>query len=216
MVWLILKSSAMIRKLDETQLKDATHYLVEKDAGLKKIFQQYGYPPLWDRPATFASLVHIILEQQVSLASARAAYQNLHDHLLGYISPDNFLTINDEKLRAIGFSRQKTGYTRGVANAIQTGALALDTLHQKSDDAVKQALMELKGIGHWTADIYMLMCLQRPDVLPCGDIALYEAYRVLYQHPTRPQFAEFEKATAHWKPFRSVGARLLWHFYLSR
>lgn len=205
----------MIQKLDEKLLQEATHWLAERDSALARVFQLYGYPPLWSRKPEFSTLVHIILEQQVSLASANAAFQRLKQHLEDQITPGNFLSVNDQTLKEIGFSRQKTGYVRSLATEILERQLNLDDLDQLNDEAVRHRLKKLKGIGDWTADIYLSECLLRPDILPKGDIAMQEAFRVLKGLNDRPKHEDFVKQTLHWRPWRSVGSRMLWHFYLS-
>lgn len=203
----------MILKLDDSSLQEATHWLVERDAALARVFQQYGYPPLWARAPGFSTLVHMILEQQVSLASANAAFQRLQEKLVAVV-PQAFLKLDDDALRNIGFSRQKTNYARGLATELLEGRLDLEELEHLPDEAVRQRLTALKGIGHWTADIYLSECLMRPDILPKGDIAMQEAFRVLKNLPERPQHEDFIEQTLHWQPWRSVGSRMLWHFYL--
>ena len=203
----------MILNLDEQNLLSATDYLVQQDYALAHIVQQYGYPPLWVREHGFSSLVHIILEQQVSLESAKAAFNRLQA-FTGVLSPANFLEINDDDLLRIGFSRQKKKYVRGLAEAILKDDFMLEKLPLLPDHLVREYMKRLNGVGDWTADIYLTFCLRRPDILPKGDIALYEAIKTLKQLPKRPDYAAFESLTAHWRPWRSVGARLLWHFYL--
>lgn len=200
--------------LDDPALQQASHWLAGRDPALAMVLERHGYPPLWARAPGFATLVYIILEQQVSLASAKAAFQRLEAHLNGNVTPALFSEIPDETLRGIGFSRQKTRYARLLAEAVLEGEIDLKNLHTLPDEAVRTELKRLKGIGDWTADIYLLMCLLRPDVLPQGDIALLEAYKRLNGLANRPDHASFTAGTLHWRPWRSVGARLLWHFYL--
>lgn len=204
----------MILKLNESNLREATHLLAERDETMARVFRQYGYPPLWSREPGFATLVHMILEQQVSLASANAAFARLRQHLDGQITTESFLDISDETMRTIGFSRQKISYARGLAVALNSRQLELTSLDTLPDHQVKAALTTLKGIGEWTADIYLSECLLRTDILPKGDIALLEAFRTLHQLSERPTHPYFETATEHWRPWRSVGVRMLWHFYL--
>lgn len=204
----------MILKLDEINLKEATHWLAARDEAMARVLDQYGYPPLWARQPGFATLLHIILEQQVSLASANAAFNRLREHL-GVITPDAFLGLGDVVLRQIGFSRQKMLYARSLAEAIRTAAFEPEKLEMLPDDTVRQQMKQLKGIGDWTADIYLSECLLRTDILPKGDIAMQEAFKVLKALPARPAHPEFEEGTSHWRPWRSVGTRMLWHFYLS-
>lgn len=200
-------------RLNENNLAPAADWLGERDPALARVLKKYGYPPLWAREPGFASLVHIILEQQVSLASARAAFQRLQDWT-GSITPTNLLNINDEGMLQIGFSRQKKQYARGLAEAVLNGRFDFELIESMPDEVLRPYMKSLKGVGDWTIDVYALMCLLRPNILPKGDIALYESYRVLYAHPNRPNHALFEASTQHWQPYRSVGARLLWHFYL--
>lgn len=203
----------MIVKLDEINLREAASWLADRDEALAHVLQQYGPPPLWARTPGFSTLVHIILEQQVSLASANAAFQKLKS-IIDPVQPDAFLSLSDETLRNIGFSRQKTLYCRNLALALNSGDFNLEQLDQLSDEAVSQEMKRLKGIGDWTADIYLSECLMRPDILPKGDIAMQEAFRVLNDLPKRPVHEDFVQATTHWRPWRSVGARMLWHYYL--
>lgn len=201
--------------LNETSLAVAAQTLATSDPDLARIVVAYGLPPLWAREPGFATLIHIILEQQVSLASAQAAFERLRV-ALGAITPDNLLTLNDAELKTIGFSRQKTLYARLLAQAILDRQLEMDALHSMADDEVRTTLKQLKGIGDWTADIYLLMALGRPDVWPRGDLALVVAMQRLKQLPTRPTAEEFARLGEPWKPFRAVAARMLWHFYLSQ
>ena len=203
----------MIIKLNETNLPEAAAWLAEQDQGLALVLEKYGPPPLWSRRPGFSTLVHMILEQQVSLASANAAFQKLLAKV-GSLHPETFLLLDDQDLRAIGFSRQKITYTRSLAQTLLAGGLDLEKLEHLSDEAVSHELKRLKGIGDWTADIYLSECLLRPDILPQGDIAMQEAFRVLNGLEKRPLHVDFLRATEHWRPWRSVGTRMLWHFYL--
>jgi DNA-3-methyladenine glycosylase II len=188
--------------------------LAAADPVLGRVYKLYGPPPLWDRDPGFGTLLNIILEQQVSLASAKACFDKLTAHL-GDVTPAALLTLNDADLKTIGFSRQKTAYARHLSEAIIEKHIDLDGLYLLSDADVKAELIKLKGVGEWTSDIYLLMALLRPDVMPRGDIALHEAYRKLTGGDKRPGSDEFIVMAEKWKPYRSVAARLLWHFYLS-
>lgn len=200
--------------LDESSLAQACQRLAARDADLARALGAYGLPPLWARPAGFATLVHIILEQQVSLASARAAYEKLRA-VLGSITPQNFLGLGDEALKSIGFSRQKTLYCRELALAVLDGSLDLERLPDAEDEDARVALKRIKGIGDWTADIYLLMVLCRPDILPRGDLALLIALREVKNLPARPTHEAFLALAEAWRPYRAVAARILWHHYLS-
>ena len=204
----------MIKKLDEKNLTKACEKLSAQDEDLAFIFRTYGAPPLWAREPGFATLVHIILEQQVSLASALSAFNKLKEKL-GAITPEGVLSLTDAELKAAYFSRQKIVYARELAGAIKNGSLNLESLENLSEDSVKSELKKIKGIGDWTADIYLLMAMLRPDVMPRGDLALHVAWQKLKSPERRPAADEFLKIAEKWKPLRSVAARLLWHFYLS-
>lgn len=201
-------------KLDEKKLVTACEKLAETDTDLAFIFENYGTPPLWKRGANFATLVHIILEQQVSLASALSAFNKLSEKT-GEITPENILKLSDEELKACYFSRQKTVYVRELAKAILSGELNLESLENLSDANAKTELKKIKGIGDWTADIYLLMAMLRADVMPKGDLALHVAWKKLKKLEHAPNSDEFQIIAERWKPFRAVAARLLWHFYLS-
>jgi DNA-3-methyladenine glycosylase II len=204
----------MIKTLDEKKLIAACENLSKQDENLKLIYETYGKPPLWKREANFATLVHIILEQQVSLASALSAFNKLQEKL-GEITPEAVLKLSDEELKAAYFSRQKTVYVRELAKAILDKSLNLADLEMLSDEEVKVELKQIKGIGDWTADIYLLMAMLRADVMPKGDLALHVAWQKLTKSENRPNSDEFQQIALKWKPLRAVAARLLWHFYLS-
>ena len=201
------------KRLTAKGLSTTCAYLAS-DPCLARIYALYGTPPLWDRPPGFATLLQIILEQQVSLASAKACFDKLAAQL-GDVSPENLLSLTDAELKAIGFSRQKTSYARYLAEAVLDHRIDLDNLDRLHDAEVKVELVKLKGVGEWTSDIYLLMALLRPDVMPKGDIALHSAWSLVSGEP-RPGPEEFLKIAERWRPHRSTAARLLWHFYLSK
>jgi DNA-3-methyladenine glycosylase II len=199
--------------LTDKRLAAACRELAAADPHLGHVFHTYGTPPLWDREPGFATLLQIILEQQVSLASAKACFDKLTSRL-GRVTPELVLTLDDAEMKAVGFSRQKTAYARHLSEAFLEKRIDLDGLHHLPDHEVKAELIKLKGIGEWTSDIYLLMALLRPDVMPKGDIALHSAWHKLSGAP-RPTSDEFIVIAQRWRPFRSSAARLLWHFYLS-
>lgn len=202
------------KPLNKRTLAAACRSLSEADPICRLVHETYGTPPLWDRSPDFATLLQIILEQQVSLASAKACFDKLAAHL-GEVSPAGLLSLNDAELKTVGFSRQKAAYARHLSEAVIDKRIDLDGLHLLPDAEVKAELIKLKGVGEWTSDIYLLMALLRPDVMPKGDIALHAAYQKLTGAGKRPASDEFVIIAEKWKPFRSVAARLLWHFYLS-
>lgn len=201
-------------RLTRQRLADAVTVLTRRDPDLAAVVQRHGPPPLWARRPGFGTLLHIILEQQVSLASARAAYRKL-GALAAPLTPASFLALDDAALKAVGFSRQKTAYGRGLALALASGALDLAALNRADDDAVRAALTRVKGIGPWSAEVYLLMVLRRPDAWPTGDLALALAAQRVKRLPTHPGPAALEALGDQWQPWRAVAARLLWHDYLS-
>ena len=201
--------------LTDASLVAAVAELADRDPDLAAIVARHGPPPLWDREPGFATLLHIILEQQVSLASARAAFDRLRA-AADPLNPSRFLDLSDEELLAVGFSRQKARYGRALARAIEAGTLELDGLHRLDDAEVHEALERIPGIGPWTSTIYLLMVLLRPDLWPAGDIALAESVGEVKGLGRRPDAAEMAELGESWRPWRSVAARLFWHDYLAR
>ncbi|GAA3351547.1 DNA-3-methyladenine glycosylase [Amorphoplanes nipponensis] len=178
------------------------------------IVARFGPPPAWDREPGFVTLVRIVLEQQVSLASAQAAFDRL-GAVVAPLTPRGFLLLDDAQLLAVGFSRQKARYVRALAAAVRDGSLELDALAGMDDETVDAALRAVPGIGPWTATIYRLMALGRPDAWPVHDIALAQAVAELWELPARPSPAEMLTIAEDWRPWRAIAARLLWHYYLS-
>ena len=200
--------------LGDDGLQRAVRLLSRRDADLRSVVKQFGAPPMWARESGFSTLLHIILEQQVSLASARAAHNKLLE-LAFPLTPQRFLKLDDATLKAVGFSRQKSVYGRELARSIFEGLLDLDALGSMDDAAVRSELVKIKGVGRWTADIYLLMVLRRPDIWPTGDLALAVAAQKVKRLRSRPTPDELDEISAPWKPWRAVAARILWHYYLS-
>ena len=196
-------------------LKRGLRYLSETDRDLAAVVRRLGPPPMWAREPGFPTLVRIMLEQQVSLASARAVYERLLA-VCEPLEPARLVALDDARLRAAGFSRQKIAYVRDLAWHILDGRLDLPALALMDDDAVRAELVRVKGIGHWTSDIYLLMALRRPDAWPSLDLALAVAAQEIKRLPGRPTRDELEELAAAWRPWRAVAARVLWRHYLSR
>src|SRR5258708_16092190 len=189
--------------------------LASRDRDLARVLEAIGPPPMWARKPGFGTLLHIILEQQVSLASAQAAYDKLL--ALGKpLTPERFLTYDDGTLRAAGFSWQKAHYGRILAQAVADGNLNLHRLSRLDDRRARTALINIEGIGPWTAEIYLLMVLRRADAWPVGDLALALAMRKVKKLADVPGPAELESLAAGWRPWRAVAARILWHDYLTQ
>jgi len=201
--------------LNEDLFVQGVRFLADRDAHLAEVVETYGQPPLWVREPGFPTLVYIILEQQVSLASAKAAFDRLNASVRP-LTPKRFLKLTDAELLRIGFSRQKTLYTRLLADSLARRHFDLRYLHDLHDDAARKMLIALKGIGRWTADIYLLSALRRPDIWPVGDLALATAVQEVKRFRKRPSPEHLEKLSQPWRPYRAVAARLFWHAYLSK
>ncbi|HEV8503776.1 MAG TPA: DNA-3-methyladenine glycosylase 2 family protein [Chitinophagaceae bacterium] len=189
--------------------------LARKDKHLKSIIKQFGYPPIWTRKANFQTLIHIILEQQVSLASARAALNKLKEKI-GTITPKKLLALSDEELKACYFSRQKTVYARCLGNAIVSREVMLKNFPDLDDAEIRQQLKTIKGIGDWTVDVYLLFALQRADVFPLGDLAMVKALKEVKQLPKETKQEELLKLAEKWRPYRSIATMLFWHYYIEK
>ena len=185
------------------------------DADLAAIITKYGNPPQWKREQGFATLIQIILEQQVSLSSAKATFKRLNNKL-DILTPESFLTLNDLQLKEIGFSRQKTSYGRNLSQAIMEGILHINTLEKLDDFTVKKKLTQIKGIGDWTADMYLMMALQRLDIFPSKDLAVATAIKEIKKLAVRPSQKELELIAKAWQPYRAIATMILWHYYLNR
>ena len=199
----------------QQNLNQLCNELASRDASFTGIISVYGYPSFWSRPNTFESLVHIILEQQVSLASALSALQKLEEKI-GQISAENLLALTNEELKACYFSRQKTVYARDLAATILSGNLKLDELVLLPDDEVRTKLTAIKGIGNWTTDIYLIFILHRTDVFPIGDLAVVQAIKRVKNLPPETSKERLLQIAEAWKPYRTIATVLLWHEYLSR
>jgi DNA-3-methyladenine glycosylase II len=201
------------------QFTKATFYpicdqLALMDADLATIITNHGYPPLWSRANTFETLVHIILEQQVSLASALSALNKLKERVQ-QLTPARLLLLTDEEMRACYCSRQKTAYIRYLAEALLSGQLNLTELEHLPNDEIRAKLIILKGIGHWTIDVYLMFVLQRADIFPSGDLAAVNAMKRVKGLPKTTTKEELIELATIWQPYRTVATMLLWHFYLS-
>lgn len=193
-------------------LAAATESLASGDRHLASIYRNHGVPPMWARRPGFQTLLRIILEQQVSLISARAMFERLKSSISPFTA-EGFISFGEANLRALGVTRQKAHYCVQVAQAFTNGQLS--GISRMSDDEAHAALLQIKGVGPWTANIYLLMALRRPDIWPDGDVALASALGKLRQMKTRPSFVELARIAEHWRPYRSVAARMLWQYYLA-
>jgi len=192
----------------------ALDVLEDRDPDLGVVLSTFGPPPLWKRKPGFPTLVQIILEQQVSLSSARAAFHRLLQ-TVPVLTPITFLKLNGKILRQIGFSRQKAYYCTLLADSIRKGSLDLEGLKTMDDNQARKELIKITGIGRWTADIYLLTALRRPNIWPIGDLALAAAVQSVKGLESRPSLKELEELSLPWEPWRAVAARIFWHHYLS-
>lgn len=199
----------------EQNFKTVCKLLAKKDADLKSIIDEYGHPPLWSRKPSFETLIHIILEQQVSLASAKAALNKLKEKI-GTVTPKKLLLLSDQELKACYFSRQKIVYARCLANAIENGEMSIKKLASLRDEEIRAELSKIKGIGNWTVDVFLMMVLHRTDLFPTGDIALMNSVRHIKKLPPHTSKEEILAIAELWRPNRTVAAFLCWHAYIKR
>ena len=203
------------KPLTQKSLALAARELAARDKTLAGILATYGDPPLWRRATGFQTLVHIILEQQVSLKSAKAMLVRL-EGAIQPLTPLRFIELGDGYLRSLGVTRQKSAYLLHLADSIANGELSFTRLARMSDDEARLALTQIKGIGSWSADVYLLMAMRRADIWPAGDLALAVAMQDLKGLPHRPGPDELERLAEQWRPHRAVAARMLWQYYLGK
>ncbi len=203
-------------RLTGATLRDAVHDLCARDDALARLVLQYGPPPLWERPEGFVTLVRVILEQQVSLESAATLFARLDASVPGGMQPEPIRTQGVDGLRAFGVTRQKAAYLVALAEHVTDGRLDLRALPALTDAEVLVALQRVPGIGPWTAQVYLLFSLGRPDAWPPGDLALHKALQHVHALDQMPSSREASEMAAIWSPWRAVAARILWHAYLTQ
>ncbi|MDX6181363.1 DNA-3-methyladenine glycosylase 2 family protein [Flavobacterium sp. Fl-77] len=192
-------------------MQEAIDYLTSKNPIFLEIIKKYGLPQIPKRPQGFETLVLLILEQQVSVDSAKATFLKIKSHTV--CNPETLSILPDEEFRILGVSRQKTQYIKILAEAILSKKLDIESLAVKSAEEVRKELIQLKGIGNWTIDIYLMFCLQEPDLIPLGDIAVVNTIKELLDIHDKK---EMEIHAQQWSPHRSYATYLLWHYYLSK
>ncbi|MDF2388046.1 DNA-3-methyladenine glycosylase 2 family protein [Nostoc ellipsosporum NOK] len=205
----------MVSRFTNDDFRDVCDLLARKDKDLMRIIEEHGYPPMWTRPGTFQTLILTILEQQVSLAAAYAAFKKLRDRI-GTVTPAKLLALSDEELRACYFSRQKIVYARELANAILEKKIILRRLTVMPDEEIRPLLKSIKGIGDWTVDVYLMHALQRSDLFPLGDIALVNSLREVKRLPKDVSKETMLAIAEAWRPHRTVAAMILWHDYIRK
>ncbi len=203
----------MTNYLNKKNLLFAAKQLSKNDGGLSAIFATDGVPPLWERRPGFATLIKIILEQQVSLSSAKAINDKLHKNIIPF-TPARFLELGISNLKKLGVTRQKSSYCINVVDAVTNDKFNFPSLNKLDDYNAKQILMQIKGVGSWTADIYLLMALRRPDIWPKGDIALAKSMKKVKRLKDLPSYEKQLRVAETWRPYRSVVARMLWQHYI--
>jgi DNA-3-methyladenine glycosylase II len=199
-------------KEDQDLLQRALRHLGKADRDLARAIDEVGPPPPRSNPAGFMGLLHIIVAQQVSTHAAKAISARL-DAVLEARTPAGFLKLSDADLRAIGFSRQKMIYGRDLAAAFLDGRLSMATLRKQSDEEVIAAITGIKGLGVWSAEVFLLFSLRRPDVLPAHDLGLIVAAQRMKRLKERPSPKALRAIAEPWRPYRSYASRMLWHYY---
>ena len=203
------------QSLTTKTLVQAAHELAARDQTMARILATYGPPPMWRRPSGFPTLVHIILEQQVSLKSAKAMLLRLQS-VIEPFTPERFVHLGETHLRGLGVTRQKSAYLIELSESIASGRLSLKRLTRFSDHEALIHLTQIKGIGSWSANVYLLMAMRRADIWPAGDLALAVAARDVLRLDERPAPLDLERIAEKWRPYRAVAARMLWQHYLGR
>ena len=196
----------------EARLAAALPVLAAQDPVLAVILAEVGAPSFALRPEGFPTLIRAIVAQQVSAASARAIYGRL-EKAVRPLTAARLLAVGEETVRACGFSRPKVHYAVTLAKHVQDGRLPLDQLNEMSDATVVKTLTAVPGIGVWSAEVYMIFAMGRPDVWPAGDLALQTAQQRIYGLEERPKPKRSRELAEDWMPWRSVAAVLLWHYY---
>jgi DNA-3-methyladenine glycosylase II len=196
----------------EAALKQGVAALSARDPVIARIIAAGATPMLRKRPPGFEGLIAIVVGQQVSTASAAAIWGRITARF-GPLTADTILAASDEELRAPGLSAPKIRTLRAIAAAVAESGLPLDTLHGRPADEAHALLTAIKGVGPWTADVYLLFCLGHADAFPSGDLALQEAARLAFGLPERPDPRTLAALAERWRPWRGVAAKVLWAYY---
>lgn len=199
-------------KEDRDLLQRALAHLGKADRDFGRAIAEIGPPPPRGRPANFMALLHVIVAQQVSTHAAKAISDRL-EAAMEATTPEAFLALTDADLKAVGFSRQKMVYGRDLAAAFRDGRLSIARLRRQSDEEAIAAITAIKGLGTWSAEVFLLFNLRRPDIMPAQDLALIVAAQRLKRLEARPSPKELRALAEPWRPFRSYAARMLWHYY---
>jgi len=193
-------------------MQQAITFLISKDEKLKYIFENFGIPTSYKRQGGFASMCHIILEQQVSIESAKACYVKLENYFKK-ITPENIYYSSDDELKSCGLSRQKIVYLKDLAAKVLSNEINFESFASKSEQQIREELVTIKGVGNWSIEVYLMFCLQSPDIIPLGDIAIKNTLKELYGCNT---IEEMQYVSNNWKPFRTFASFTIWHYYLKK
>lgn len=193
-------------------MQQAITFLSSKDEILKNILEKFGNPIIQKRQEGFASMCHIILEQQVSIESAKACYLKIENYIKN-ITPKNIINTTDEELRNCGVSRQKIIYLKDLASKVISNEINFESYAAKSEEEIRKELITIKGVGNWSIEVYLMFCLQSQDVIPLGDIAIINTLKELYDCKT---FEEMQQISNNWKPYRTFASFTIWHYYLKK
>jgi len=201
------------RIFDEASLAHAVSCLRMADSGvIESMIAAAGYPPLRRGQAGLDGLIRIVIAQQVSTASANAIHNRFVERFAN-AHAEHLATATDDDFRSCGLSMPKIRTLRHLSSAVAGQTLDIDALAHMDSEDVRKALTAVKGIGPWTADIYLLFCLGHPDVWPAGDLALQEGVRMALNLRKRPDAPRLEKISRRWKPWRAAAARIIWAYY---
>ncbi len=193
-------------------MQEAIDFLTAQEPVFKTIITRYGVPIIPKRPPGFETLVLLILEQQVSIASAKACFLKLKE-VVEFFSPAILYSMSDENYRALGVSRQKTSYIKALSSAILQGEINLENLQTQSSEQVRNVLIKIKGIGNWTIDVYLIFSLGATDIIPIGDIAILNTIKELWKKEYKNDILQLVET---WAPHKTVATFLLWHYYLEK
>ena len=194
------------------ELEKHITYLTSKDEKIQFILENFGHPIIQKREEGFASMCHIILEQQVSIESAKACFVKIQN-LVEEITPLTIQNATDEDMRNCGVSRQKISYLKNLASKVLSNQINFETFPFKTEDEIRAELITIKGVGNWSIEVYLMFCLQSPDIVPLGDIAIKNTLKELYNCQTHQ---EMQLISDNWKPYRTFASFTIWHYYLKK
>ena len=200
-------------KLTDAAIRKALDALAKDHTSVARAVAQVGYPPSRRREHSFESLARIVIGQQLSVKAAATIARRVDETVGGALQPDSLLSTAPDKLRAAGLSRQKIGYLQSLAEAVISGDLPIETLPELTDEEVEAAITAVRGFGRWSAHMYMMFSLGRPDIWPSGDLAVRVGFGRIMGWEYRPDEKKVIDEGGAFSPYRSALALLCWHFY---